>query len=213
MYTFHACIAHYCEDLEWTKKLSIPYTVISNKGITPDTPPNKGREASAYLKFIIDNYDKMPEYVFFVHGHETSWHQIGKMQDIINNLVCDIIIGEVVDLKYKNLNRFGTEPVIKFPMDFAKFLKDFVPIFNSISEHKMVVDENYKYNSCAQFCVHKDNILFHPKSMYEKFYKYLMETDELDYWTSRYFEYTWRFLFRGTYGIQGTCGSPVRPLP
>lgn len=34
----------------------------------------------AYLTYIIDNYDKLPEYVAFVHGHNVSWHQMEPMQ-------------------------------------------------------------------------------------------------------------------------------------
>ena len=30
----------------------------------------------AYLTFIIDNYDKLPRYTVFTHGHYSSWHQV-----------------------------------------------------------------------------------------------------------------------------------------
>lgn len=29
----------------------------------------------AYLTYIIDNYHNLPEYLGFIHGHETGWHQ------------------------------------------------------------------------------------------------------------------------------------------
>lgn len=29
----------------------------------------------AYLTYIIDNYYNLPEYIGFIHGHETGWHQ------------------------------------------------------------------------------------------------------------------------------------------
>lgn len=38
-------------------------------------PVNQGREAMAYLTYIIEHYDKLPDYIVFVHGkpnHETS---------------------------------------------------------------------------------------------------------------------------------------------
>ena len=39
-------------------------------------PRNYGREAMAYLTFIIDNYHKLPRYTVFTHGHYNSWHQV-----------------------------------------------------------------------------------------------------------------------------------------
>jgi hypothetical protein len=36
---------------------------------------NTGREATAYLNYIISNYDNLPENIAFIHGHETAWHQ------------------------------------------------------------------------------------------------------------------------------------------
>jgi hypothetical protein len=30
---------------------------------------NKGKESSAYLQYILDNYDKLPEYMVFLHAH------------------------------------------------------------------------------------------------------------------------------------------------
>ncbi|KAL9054550.1 MAG: hypothetical protein Q9162_004106 [Coniocarpon cinnabarinum] len=39
-------------------------------------PRNQGREAMAYLTYIIDHYDNLPSYMVFVHGHYRSWHQV-----------------------------------------------------------------------------------------------------------------------------------------
>ena len=40
-------------------------------------PVNKGNEASVYLKYIIDFYDNLPEFTFFIHDEEYSWHHSG----------------------------------------------------------------------------------------------------------------------------------------
>ena len=38
-------------------------------------PANKGHEAMAYLTFLIDNYEEVPERgVVFVHGTRWAWH-------------------------------------------------------------------------------------------------------------------------------------------
>lgn len=38
-------------------------------------PINKGNEAMVYLTYIIDHYDRLPDVVFFRHGHSQAWHQ------------------------------------------------------------------------------------------------------------------------------------------
>lgn len=35
--------------------------------------PNVGREAPAYLSWIIEHYDNLPDRTVFIHGHRTSW--------------------------------------------------------------------------------------------------------------------------------------------
>ncbi|KAH6896545.1 hypothetical protein B0T10DRAFT_601997 [Thelonectria olida] len=35
---------------------------------------NKGNEAMAYLTYLIDHYDDLPDVMIFMHGHRTTWH-------------------------------------------------------------------------------------------------------------------------------------------
>ena len=35
---------------------------------------NKGRESMAYLTYLIDNYDDLPEYMVFLHSLRYQWH-------------------------------------------------------------------------------------------------------------------------------------------
>lgn len=94
-------VAHYNEDLSWVSRIKYKH-VIYSKSINDDPSVifqriNKGNEASAYLQYILDNYHALPEYVFFVHGHDTSWHHEGSIVDIINNTGL---------MDYKTLNKF-----------------------------------------------------------------------------------------------------------
>jgi hypothetical protein len=60
-----ACIAKYKEDCSWINELPCKYIVYDkSKDI-----PNVGREAETYLRYIIENYDCLPEYVAFLQGH------------------------------------------------------------------------------------------------------------------------------------------------
>ena len=64
----HICIAKYKEDISWCKNLNHPYTVYDkSKDI-----PNLGREAETYLRYIVENYTKLPNYVVFIQGMPTD---------------------------------------------------------------------------------------------------------------------------------------------
>lgn len=55
-------------------------------------PRNQGREAMAYLTYIIDNYANLSDYTVFLHGHSRSWHQIepiGWKLDALNYTALD----------------------------------------------------------------------------------------------------------------------------
>ncbi|GAX80460.1 hypothetical protein CEUSTIGMA_g7899.t1 [Chlamydomonas eustigma] len=49
----------------------------------PCVRPATGREAGAYASFIIQNYAHLPAVVFFLHGHESSWHQDRNTSDLL----------------------------------------------------------------------------------------------------------------------------------
>ncbi|GAX80461.1 hypothetical protein CEUSTIGMA_g7900.t1 [Chlamydomonas eustigma] len=51
-----------------------------------DGPPcirPSGRESGGYAGFISQNYDHLPEMMYFTHGHENSWHQDLPMTEIL----------------------------------------------------------------------------------------------------------------------------------
>jgi len=73
--------SHWKEDLSWLLKSKFPVVLIDKEGADPSpfvpqhVIPNLGRESTSYLKYIIENYDNLPDAVAFIHGHETSAHQ------------------------------------------------------------------------------------------------------------------------------------------
>ena len=82
-------VSHYKEDLSWLSRIRYKYVVYKkdqDDDYPYNVPVNKGNEASAYLKYIIDHYDNLPEYVIFVHGHESDWHHEDSMVDKLNSL-------------------------------------------------------------------------------------------------------------------------------
>ena len=49
----------------------IPFIVYNTKdsSATHYTPVHNGNEAAAYLQFIVDYYDCLPEHMAFIHAH------------------------------------------------------------------------------------------------------------------------------------------------
>jgi len=69
-------VARYTEDIHWVLPI-INYVTVYNKG--PDNlyyiPQDKvikcenlGREGATYIKHILDNYDSLDDYTFFLQG-------------------------------------------------------------------------------------------------------------------------------------------------
>jgi hypothetical protein len=78
--------AHFREDTSWLNELSQywPVLLLGPGGL----PENKGNEAMAYLTYIIENYDNLPESVAFVHGHDSSWHTGGSQIQMLLSIGC-----------------------------------------------------------------------------------------------------------------------------
>jgi len=191
-YDAHVVIAHYKENLNWIKKLRYPHTVISKHGIPPEVPPNRGLEASSYLCWINDNYDRLPEHTIFLHGHETAWHCRESMASVVNNLV--------FRLPYENLNDFGpgnmpppTEEHAGKPVYLSSFERMSEIMGESIDASRVV------FCCCSQFYVHRNSIRRHSKQVYSELIEWLMTTDIPSYFTGRAFEATWHLIFTGNH--------------
>ena len=65
------------------------YTV-DNTSHLLHTDANKGREANAYLSYILRNYESLPSIVAFVHphrdGYPAAWHNDASNYDNVNSL-------------------------------------------------------------------------------------------------------------------------------
>ena len=82
-------LAHNKEDTSWTARQ--PYDYVVKSQCCQEVGTNRddwntqlGRqgptEAFAYLSFIVENYDRLPKHMLFMHGHDVGWHQIVRQQ-------------------------------------------------------------------------------------------------------------------------------------
>lgn len=169
--------SHYREDLEWLRASKYPVVVYTKEGGT--TPAikatckcqNFGKEASVYLKYIIDNYYNLPKWVAFLHGHETAWHQKLGMP-----------ILEAIDRAKKD--RYG------FISLNNCFIDDRNPSNQTYRLALQHWDKNFRpwlkmdapfdvyHDCCAQFIVAKHRIQRHPKQAYIDWLELLRNSDE-----------------------------------
>ena len=61
----------FCKKFEKYNAKVLIYDKENNQNIY-NVPINRGNEASVYLKYIIDHYEVLPEYTFFIHDEEYS---------------------------------------------------------------------------------------------------------------------------------------------
>jgi len=157
-----AVICRYNEDLEWTKNLPIP-KIIFNKGenlgddYSSIDSQNVGRESEAFLRYIIANYDFMPQRTVFLQG-DPFYH-------------------------YKGLNEFLKSP----NKNDLCFLSDFNPVCDSIGRphhfeelplkqilRELNMDDShdtFHFAAGAQYLVPRKYILNKPYSWWQNAYE------------------------------------------
>jgi hypothetical protein len=192
------------------KKLKYPYVVYTkneNEVSKYNIPINKGNEASAYFKYIIDHYDSLPLYVFFIHAHESDWHHTSSMANKINDMVLEGHYKNLNDTEYKIVVMYkygitifnGSKKIVEHEYNDDAFIKMEEWYNENIKDYLGPL----KYNSiinvdlcCAQFLVSREAIRKLPLEFYKKQYNWLMNTDINNYYSGRFYEWTWGFIFK-----------------
>lgn len=158
-----------------------------------NVPVNKGQEASVYLKYIVDYYDQLPDYTFFIHDEEYAWHHSGSIIDKYQEAIAS-------NKKYYNINdkcQWNTPNMIDSNLYkellqwYSEYIERYIPI-ERVPNNK---DFIYGYVGSAQFLVHKDIIRILPKEFYEKLYNWIITTNISSYKTSRFLEWTWHIFW------------------
>ena len=160
-------------------------------------------EAGAYLRFILQQYDHpVAENYLFIHGHNTSWHQNGGVNEMIKR-----ILRNPNHSFYRNVD--FCEPDIRFWLHKRMLDLEYHFWYDEIYQNLPGMDKNFKmqeqeYSCCAQFMVKKSAILRRPKEHYRmvfhnmitwSFFNYNIHRDGPRFYCGRLFEYTWhKFL-------------------
>lgn len=167
------------------------------------TARNKGREANAYLTYIIENYDSLPDTIAFIHSHFSSWHNdqnAAKALQLLNidyvqkngyvNLRCHTVPGCPAEIQpFRDRKEQSRLDKHEAATERA-FGAAWVELFNSTE-----VPKEIGVACCAQFAVSRDQVLKRPKSHYTWFHHWLMHTKLDDGVSGRVFEYLWHIIF------------------
>jgi hypothetical protein len=175
--------SHWKEDLNWLLESKFPVVLIDKEGADPSpfvpqhVIPNLGKESTAYLKYIIENYDNLPDAVAFIHGHETSVHQNHDrpLLEVIeganwqkygyvplgNTHYAEGFLDEYVQQKASSIFTYS-DPIRLYT--FARKLC--IPIKGEFPNE----GAPWIYDLGAQFVVTRELILANPKKLYEGWY-------------------------------------------
>jgi len=196
-------VSRYNKSTEWTDKfIHLPLQAGTkvfvydkeNPNNPYNVPLNKGNEASVYLKHIIDYYDDLAEYTYFIHDEEYSWHHHGSVIDLFQDAYA--ILSESTDIGFYNVNHFimGTIYtniyILEILQWYQEFIEEYIPFDNLKSE-----DFTIGHKGAAQFLIKRETINKLPKLFYERLYNWLITTDIPSEITGRFLEWTWHIFF------------------
>jgi hypothetical protein len=187
-------VSRYRKNVNWIYKIKNINKIIiydKEKPSNPyNIPVNKGNEASVYLKYIIDNYENLTDYTFFIHDEEYSWHHSGS---IINKFNESVMSGKL----YYNINDkciLGSIIANIWYNDiliwYEKYIEKYIPL-TSLPDK----DWTQGHRGSAQFLVHKSIITKLPKEFYNDLYNWIITTTMPNAKSGRFLEWTWHIFF------------------
>ncbi|KAL8726327.1 MAG: hypothetical protein Q9181_006086 [Wetmoreana brouardii] len=199
------------EDTEWVAE-NLPdwqhaiYTVNPSPNSTDNTlttPVNKGHESMAYLTYIIDHYNSLPLTLAFIHPHRrgfsAAWHTDTPLHDNVDALRT-LRLPYVQENGYVNL-RCNWNPGCEIPHRKNKHITNDIwrDVFAGASKASFAqpdyVPGEVGAACCAQFAVSRGRVLERPKSDYEGFRKWVVDTDLNDAQSGRVLEFLWHVIF------------------
>lgn len=156
-------------------------------------PVNKGNEASVYLKYIIDFYDDLPDFTFFIHDEEFSWHHSGsiidKLKESIESKKQFYNVNDKCIWNKKHLiNKNYYKELLKW---YERFIDKYIPLSKVPNNDDFI----YSYRGSAQFLVHKNLITNFPITFYKDIYEWIIVTELPNYLSGRFLEWTWHIFW------------------
>jgi hypothetical protein len=178
---------------------------VDNDTLPLHTSGNKGREANVYLTYLVENYEKLPSTIAFVHPHEDgyprAWHTDADSHSNVKSL-SSLRTEFVQSNGYANLRCIANPGC---PDEIQPFREEY-DNEDRRAEHaitdawKQIFGNDDVPNvigapCCAQFAVSRDQVRKRPLEFYVGALKWLHDTPLDDATSGRVFEYIWHIIF------------------
>lgn len=177
--------------------------VADQPSATLSVPKNKGREGMTYLTFIINNYSSLPDIVIFLHAERYQWHNDDPLYDGVRTL-SRLQIPYIQEQGYVNLRCVWTlgcpdeihpleHPASEITSETSAsqvYAASFRELFPDIP-----IPESIGVSCCAQFAVTRETILKRPIQDYQRYRRWLLETQLEDGLSGRVLEYVRKQFF------------------
>lgn len=168
-------------------------------------PENKGREAMAYLTYLIDHYSDLPSTIAFIHSHRDgypkAWHTDAPDHNIVNSRR-DLQIQYVQEQGYVNLRCI---PDPGCPAKIQPFREPYEG--HRSAEHEFPEAWRYMFGNetevpqrvgvacCSQFAVSRTQVLQRPRNDYRGYRDWILQTRLDNDVSGRVMEYLWHIIF------------------
>ncbi len=184
-----AVVSRAAEEVEWARNLPVPYTIVQKAGnhtlrrhhpVHSRLVSNTAFESTSYLTYIVDEYDRLPELLIFLHAHDRSWHQEGKITDHLCAQLRAFVVGHAThaSLNVYALDSFNTHPnVLRTRMIVESGLWDAVlaPTFGEAAA-LTAFQAARRPMCCAQFIATRGAVQRLPREFYSRFLTWLLRT-------------------------------------
>jgi hypothetical protein len=148
-------VAKYREDMSFTKNFKYPVKVYDKS----TDYPNVGREAETYLRYIIENYDNLPDFVIFLQGN--PFDHLPQNFDLFNMNLNNIRSAQPIS-NWLKLEKWNWATRTK---------QAFLTLFDEN------LPEYFQINRGAQYIVPKECITSRSLNFYQTIHKVLCEVD------------------------------------
>lgn len=178
---------------------------MDNESAAFHVPKNKGREAMAYLTYLIDRYSHLPSTIAFIHSHRDgypqAWHTDADDYSIVN-VLRNLQIQYVQEQGYVNL-RCIHDPGC--PAEIQPFREpyeehrsaehEFSEVWKYMFGKESLVPPRVGVACCSQFAVSRDQVLKRSVNEYKRYREWILQTGLGDDVSGRIMEYLWHIIF------------------
>jgi len=221
--TKHLVIASFtAQNVSWLSQIPSEWTIkrylMDDPHPSPpalSVPRNQGREAMAYLTYIIDHYDALPDYMIFTHGHERSWHQMEPLQMKVRALNLTALDEEnYISLRCGDQMGCEKRPYIDTKHPNWSGEDHMCDFWSTIVPHEPC-PRYVSYKCCAQHAVTKHAVRLRSRKDWERIRAPIMHdlkdnkgwgAGATDWLGGMYYEKFWHLLLLGS-GVPEYCPS------